>query len=60
MFTPMMSLLVLSMITIPAIMTGKINTQFAKVTAGFVLSLFSSTFILMFIVVLLIVANIFV
>lgn len=60
MFTPMMSLLILSMITIPAIMTGRINEQFAKVTAGFVVSIFSSTAILFFIVILLVVVNIFV
>lgn len=60
MFSPMMSLLVLSMVMIPALMTGKINEQFIKVTATFIVSIFSSTFILFFIAVILILTNIFV
>lgn len=60
MFSPMMSLLVLSMVMIPSLMTGKTNEQFIKVTATFIVSIFSSTFILFFIAVILIITNIFI
>lgn len=41
-----MCLLVISLLLIPMLKTGNINESFIKVTAGFVASIFSSTFIL--------------
>lgn len=51
MFNPMMSLLVFSLLIIPTLLTGKINEQFLKTTLGFVVSIFSSTFILFLILI---------
>lgn len=56
----MMSLLILSMLIIPTLLTGRINEQFVKLTISFVVSIFSSTFILLFIAMILLIANIFI
>jgi len=60
MFSPMMSLLILSLLIIPTLLTGRINEQFVKLTISFVVSIFSSTFILLLIAMILVVVNIFI
>lgn len=60
MFSPMMSLLILSLLIIPTLLTGRINEQFVKLTISFVVSIFSSTFILLLVAMILVVVNIFI
>lgn len=60
MLTPIMSILVFSMLIIPKFLTGKTNQQFLDVIVGFMASVFSSTFILFLISIILCVVNFFI
>lgn len=59
-FSPIMSLLILSLMIMPTLLSGKVNEGFAKVTIGFVISLFSSTVFLFIISIILLVVNFFI
>ncbi len=59
MFSPMMCLLVISMLVMPMLLTGRVTEQFLKITASFVGSIFSSTIILFLITIVLVIFNIF-